>query len=165
MSNQNSTSTKAILKAWLIAGTLDISCALLYYYIKSGNNPLDVLVTVSRFALGKEILTSEVLGNKPLMWALGLIVHYTIAFAWTILFFWSWPRVSFLQKDKIITGLAYGAFIWIVMNLAVIPMRAMRWPPYILQNILIGGVILMLAVGLPVSIIIGNYYSKRSAST
>ncbi len=173
MANQNSSFAKErsipggsnpILKAWLIAGTLDISCALLYYYIKTGNDPLNVLTYVAKTALGQELLN-----NKPILCVMGLLIHFVIAFGWTIIFFWLYPKLKLLQGNKVITGLVYGLFIWLVMTLVVVPLRTsplgtLNMPHLKIENSIIGAVILMLAVGLPVSLIIGNYYSKKTST-
>ena len=157
---------KAILKAWLIAGTLDICCAMLWSYFArlakhiDNPNPLDVLNSVGRTAIGKEFATSEMLGNYTLMCIIGLIVHYAIAFGWTLFFFWAWPKFKFLQGDRIVVGLCYGVFIWAVMTLAIVPLRVMHWGPFIPKNLIIGAIVIMFAVGLPISIIIGNYSRK-----
>lgn len=161
-----SAGSRAILTAWLIAGTLDICAAMAWSYFArvakhiSDPNPLDVLQGVGRVALGKEFSTPEILGNYAVMCIIGLIVHYAIAFAWTLFFFWAWPKFKFLQGDKIIVGLCYGLFIWAVMTLAIVPLRMMQWGPFITRNILVGAGVIMLAVGLPISIIIGNYSRK-----
>jgi len=166
-----SAGTKAILKAWLIAGTLDICCAMIWSYTARmlkhapDPNPLDVLNGVGRVALGKGILSAEVLGNYALMCVIGLVVHYAIAFTWTLIFFWAWPKFKFLQGDKIVVGLCYGIVIWAVMTFAIVPLRIMTWPVFVAKNLIIGGAIIMLAVGLPISIIIGNYYSKHESKT
>ena len=161
--------TRAILTAWLIAGTLDICGAMLWSYFArlakgvSNPNPLDVLWSVGRTALGKEFSTPAMLDSYALMCVIGLIVHYAIAFSWTLLFFWAWPKFKFLQGNKIVVGLCYGLFIWAVMTLAIVPLRVMHWGPFVTKNLFIGAGIIMLAVGLPISIIIGNYSRKEFA--
>src|SRR5437763_1982219 len=109
-----------IVKAWLIAGTLDICCAMAWSYIVSGHNPLNVLAFVGRFALGKEVLSSGILNNFTAMCFIGLVVHYAIAFIWTLIFFYAWPKAKFLQQHPFLVAIIYGTFIWIVMNLAVL---------------------------------------------
>ncbi len=161
-----STATSVILKAWLIAGTLDICGAMTWSYIArivkgiSNPNPLDVLFSVGRAALGKEFSTPGMLGNYTLMCIIGVIVHYAIAFAWTMIFFWAWQKIKLLQGDKIVVGLCYGVFVWAAMTLAIVPLRVMSWGPFTTKGLLIGCGIIMLAIGLPISIIIGNYYRR-----
>ena len=169
MTDQNkpaASGTRAILTAWLIAGTLDICGATIWSYIAriakgiSNPNPLDVLNYVGKTALGKELSTSTMFENGALMCAIGLIVHYLIAFTWTLIFFWAWPKFKLLQGDKVVVGLCYGVLVWAVMTLAIVPLRVMSWGPFITKNLFIGCGIIMLCIGLPISIVISNYYRK-----
>lgn len=149
--------SNAILKAWLIAGTLDIVSALLYTYLKSGKNPVFVLDYITKTALGKTFLS-----NDFALASTGLIIHYIIAFVWTALFFWLYPKLGLLRQNKIIVAILYGAFIWVMMNLVLIPLRKMEFPEYfIIENCLINAAILMLAIGLPLTYIIGGYFTKK----
>ena len=163
-----SAGTRAILTAWLIAGTLDICAAMTWSYIARvvknipSPNPLDVLNGVGRVALGKEFAMPEMLANYTLMCVVGLIVHYAIAFGWTLFFFWAWPKFKLLQGDKVLVGLCYGIFVWAVMTLAIVPLRVMSWGPFLTKNLCIGCGIIMLCIGLPISIVISNYYRKAS---
>ena len=56
----------------------------------------------------------------------------------------------------------YGLFVWIVMNLLVVPLT--RIPPFSItfakaaENI----IILMLAIGLPLALIVHNYYYGKT---
>ena len=162
--------TKTILTAWLIAGTLDICGAMLWSYIAklanhTGNpNPLDVLFGIGKMVMGNKLTTPGVLDNYSLV-CIGLIVHYAIAFVWTMIYFWAWPKIKFLQGQLVIAGLCYGIFVWAVMTFGVVPLRLMMWPTYIPKNLWIGCGIIMLALGLPISFIIGNYYSKKASQT
>ncbi len=156
-------SRNTIIKAWLIAGTLDIASALIYYSIKVGNNPLNVLVYVAKVALGKDISSKDIFANGAILAAIGLLVHYIIAFAWTVVFFRLYPKISLLNKNKIVAGIVYGIFVWVMMNLLIVPLRNMAMPHLVVQNAVINAVILVLAVGMPLSFIIGDYYLKLSS--
>jgi hypothetical protein len=153
-----------ILKAWLIAGTADICCAMLYTYIRSGANPLNVLAYVGQYALGRE-MSAAMHNNFGLLCFTGLMVHYTIAFVWTLVFYYAWPKVKLLQLNFILSGIIYGTFVWAVMNFVVLPIRKMAFPIYVWKNVFINAGILMIAIGIPLSLVIGNYYRKTSSST
>jgi len=144
-----------IIKAGLLAGTLDILSAILYYYCKTGKNGFNVLNYVASGVFGKEAISG---GNS--MAIAGLLFHYFIAFCWTLFFFFIYPSIHSLLKNKIVAGIIYGVFIWIIMNLVVVPMTAIPKRPFIISGAIINMVILILAVGLPISLVIGNYYSK-----
>ena len=145
-----------IIKAWLIAGTLDILSALLYYYIKTGKNPANVLRYVASAVFGKAALS-----GGTTMAAAGLLLHYIIAFIWTIFFFLICPWIISVLKSTIVTGVVYGIFIWLVMNLVVVPMGASPKAPFNILNAIINMAILMYAIGLPVSIIVSRYFREK----
>ena len=145
-----------IIKAWLLAGTLDILSALLYYYIKTGKDPANVLRYVASAVFGKTAFSG---GTS--MAAAGLLLHYIIALCWTIFFFLICPWIISVLKSTIVTGLVYGIFVWLVMNLAVVPMGASPKAPFNILNAIINTVILMFAVGLPISIIVNRYYREK----
>lgn len=153
-----SSTPATIIKAGLIAGTLDILSALSYYYIKTGKNPVNVLKYITTQVFGKTFFTDE-----NAMAAMGLLIHYFIAFVWTIIFFLIYPRIKFLFKNSIVTGLIYGIFIWLIMNLVIVPLGALPKAPFKLSPAIINMLILMIAVGTPISLIIGKYYREKSS--
>jgi Protein of unknown function (DUF1440). len=95
----------------------------------------------------------------------GFIVHYFIAFSFTVFYFLVYPYVTMLGKNKWVSGVVYGWFIWVVMNLVVlpyfsfIPRRPFDWP-----NDVVGLVILPLVVGVPIAVGAERYYSGLLAA-
>ena len=148
---------KTIILAGLTAGTLDITAAAIQYYIKTGKGPGGVLRFIARGVFGKEAAT----GGFP-MACWGLFFHFVIAFLFTLFFFWLYPKIRLLSKNKIVTGLVYGLFVWSVMNLIVVPMSNTPKLPFDINKAIIAMLILMFCVGLPISLITGKYYSRKS---
>ena len=146
----------AIIKAWLIAGTLDLSSAFLYYYFKTGNNPLKILNFIAGGIFGEAAFTGGVE-----MAVLGFLLHFLIAFLFTVFFFMIYPQLRKWIKSTIAAGLLYGIFVWSVMNLVVIKLSALPQRPFNIESAFINMLILMFAIGLPVSIIIGKYYRGK----
>ena len=145
----------AVLKAGLLAGTLDIVCAMTHYYIRSGKNPANVLYFIASGVFDKAAFSG---GAGMAMW--GLFFHFFIAFSWAVIFFVLFPKVRFISENRIVSGLLYGALIWLIMTQAVVPLSLTPKIPFDLSQALIGIVILMAAVGLPVSILAGKHYSS-----
>lgn len=143
----------AILLTGLIAGTLDITAAILV----SGASPVIVLKYVASGAFGREAAFSGGLW----MALMGLVFHYIIAYSWTVLYFFVYPRLRILSKNKVISGLAYGIFVWLMMNLVVVPLSQIQQRPFDPVQALIGCAVLMFMIGLPISILTHRYYSKR----
>lgn len=138
-----------------MAGTLDIVCAMTHYYIRSGKNPANVLYFIASGVFDKAAFSG---GAGMAMW--GLFFHFFIAFSWTVIFFVLFPKVRFISDNRIVSGLLYGALIWLIMTQAVVPLSLTPKIPFDLSQALIGIVILMAAVGLPVSILAGKHYSS-----
>lgn len=147
----------AILKTGLIAGVCDITCAMIHYVIRTGNNPLRILNYVASAIFGSR--ASEPGVAMPL---LGLLFHFIIATIFSAFFFFIYPRLKFLSKNIIVSGVAYGVFVWLIMNLAVVPLsRIGRFPSNALQAV-ISLIIIVIAIGLPIAILTYRYYINNS---
>ncbi|HEY9045409.1 MAG TPA: DUF1440 domain-containing protein [Ohtaekwangia sp.] len=147
---------QTVILMGLLVGTLDITSAFISYYISSGGkNPMAVLRFIATAAFGKEGLPD----NAMLVW--GLVFHYIIAFSWTILFFIIYPILPFLQKNRIVTGILYGAVIWLFMNLVVLPLSKLPSLPFRPLQASIGMSILIVAIGLPLAFITHRFYKQK----
>ncbi len=146
-----------IIKAGLIVGTLDILSAFIYYFIKTGDkNVFTVLNYVASGIFGKEAFS-----GSNMMIIAGLVLHYSIAFAFTIFFFLLFPKIKAFSKDWILTGILYGIFIWIVMNLIVVPLSNIGSRPFTLVNALINVIILIVCISLPLSFMTNTFYTRK----
>ncbi|MFT3948529.1 MAG: hypothetical protein QM763_16315 [Agriterribacter sp.] len=148
---------KPILFAWIIAGTADAAAAVIVYsFVLKQASALKIFQGIASGILGKQAFNGGVgIG------LLGLLLHYCIALCWVIFYFLLFPRLSFLQRNKIASGLLYGLFVWLVMNIVVLPVTFNRPANLAINNILTGTIILMLAIGLPVSIAADYYFKKH----
>lgn len=145
-----------VLKAGLLVGTLDILSAFLYYIIQSGKKGvLIVLKYVASGLFGKAAFS----GSNTMVLA-GLLLHYSIALVFTLILFWLFPRIKVLSKNKIITGIVYGLFTWIIMNLFVVPLSNIGKRPFDSLNAIINMLILIVCIGIPLSIRANNFYTK-----
>jgi hypothetical protein len=146
----------AILVTGLLAGTLDISAAIIQYLIKTRNNPVKIFNYIASGVFGKAAYT-----DGRVMPVVGLLFHYCIAIIFTAFFFLIYPKIKFLSKNIVLSGLLYGIFTWLVMNFIVVPLSAISgFPSSVLQSV-IGCLILMFAIGLPVAIMAYRYYFKK----
>jgi hypothetical protein len=162
MPQQNKTGATAIMQAWLLAGSLDIITACIHAYFVIGATPIRVLNYVASGVVGKQALGKGALVNEWWLPLLGLVVHFTIALAFTLFFFWIYPKVKIMSKNKLITGLLYGIFVWCVMNLAVMPLIMRGKLPNDWWKAVQAMLILMFMIGLPISFIISKYHNKRN---
>lgn len=145
----------AIVLTGLLAGTWDILAAFTHAFVANETTPIRVLQFIASKAVGPDAFS----GGVP-MALLGLFFHYIIAFSWTTLFFLLYPRLRFLSGNKIIVGLGYGVFVWLMMSFVVLPIVNGAFQPFHLQSV-IGMVILMVCIGLPISWMASKYYSGK----
>jgi len=147
---------RSILTAWLIAGSLDIVTACLFFRIRTGKDPMRVLHFVASGVFDKTALT-----GGALYAVYGLLLHYLIAFLFTVFFFWIYPKLRWFSYNKWLTAVVYGSFVWAVMNLLIVPLSHTPKSPIQPGQAIIAVLILICMIGLPLSIIIGKYYAGR----
>jgi hypothetical protein len=146
-----------IFKAWLLVGTMDILAAFILVYIRTGKLIIaGILKFIASGLFGKQALT----GGRRMILA-GLVLHYIIAFIFTIFFFQIFPKIKFLSANRIITGILYGIFVWSIMNLIVVPLSAVASRPVNLTNAVINIFILIIAIGIPLSFMASAYYKRK----
>lgn len=144
---------KTLALIGFIAGTLDAMGPILV----NGVSPSGMFKYIASGAFGAEKAFSG--GGKMIAW--GIFFHYFIAFSWTTFYFFLYPAVGFLQKNKFLSGVLYGIFVWVMMNRIVVPLSKIPQRPFELKGALIGVSILIVAIGLPIAILTQRYYSKR----
>lgn len=149
---------KALLMAWLVSGMLDILAAFIQGYLMRGILPQTILRYVASGIFGSEAFT-----GSALMVLSGLVIHFLVAFGWALLYFLLYPRLIFLHKNPVMSGILYGALVWVMMNRVIVPLTAIPEAPFNLTNALIGMGILMLMIGLPNAFIARRYYGGKRA--
>lgn len=135
------------LRAGLLAATLDIVTAIIVFGLLRGTaTPLQILQSVASGVLGKAAYADG--------WATGLLglgLHYLIALGWAALYVLAaraWPA---LRRRWALSGAGYGALVWAVMNLLVVPLSRVGRGPLTPAGIVINLTILILMVGLPIA--------------
>jgi uncharacterized membrane protein YagU involved in acid resistance len=110
-----------ILWIGLIAGILDISENLIYNWPR-GVTPKMVFQYIASGLIG---MSSFQMGGTSI--ALGVAIHFSIALSWTALFYIMSRRLSVMREKPVISGLLYGALVYLVMTYVVLPLT--RVPP------------------------------------
>lgn len=147
---------KTIIYAWLIAGTLDITSAIINFLVVNKTSLLGLFQYIASGLFG-----TKAFDGGLLMALAGLLIHYTIAFTWTIIFFFVYPRIKFLSFNIVLTGFAYGIIIWFFMNRIALKLSNVHHINFSLTHDILGTLYLMFCIGLPISIIVSKYYEKR----
>jgi hypothetical protein len=142
----------------LLVGTLDIASAIIKFYIERSRGPEPILKYIASGVFGQEALNG---GRLMVVW--GAVFHYMIAFIFTVVLFLAYPKVIKWIKNKWITGILYGLFVWAIMNLVVVPMSNTSKGSFDLTQAAIAALILIGMIGIPVALIAHHYYKKKPA--
>lgn len=132
----------------LLVGTLDILAAFLHYYVSTGKNPSIILPYIASGVFGKDAFN-----DSNTMFILGLMLHFFIAICFTFFFFLVYSFLRRILKSNIIIAIIYAVFIWLVMQIIVIPLSRISQPQITFIGALQAIGILALCIGLPLSII------------
>lgn len=139
-----------------VAGTLDITYAIVVWAVRAQVPATRVLQSVASGLLG----ASAFKGGLPVA-ALGLFLHFCIAFSWAAAFCFASRRITWLTRHAVVAGLGYGAVIFTVMNFVVLPLSAIprKSPPHLSVAMATELVAHMVLIGLPIAL------AARRAST
>lgn len=112
----HSSATWTILWVWLIAGTLDISDALIFNGIR-GITPTMIFQRIASGLIGMRSFHE---GAKSVV--LGVALHYFIALIWTAVFYLIIRTFRIVRRHPIPCGLLYGGLVYVIMNFVVLPL-------------------------------------------
>jgi hypothetical protein len=141
---------QTILIAWMLAGTLDIATAVLYYAGLSITRATTLLQGIASGVLGATAFAG---GLETA--AFGLVLHYLITLIWTLVLFVCLEVFKALTRHLALTGIVYGIVIWLTMNLIVLPLSKVRHAPIHLRPAIIAATILVFCIGLPIALVVG----------
>lgn len=151
---------ETIVYGGLAIGILDAIDAMVFFGLYAGASPVRIWQSVAAGLLGREAAVAGGLAAS----ALGLFLHFVIAFLVATVYYIGARNFSFLLRHPVISGLVFGVIVNFVMQYVVIPLSAtpgsaeFRLGPFL--NGVIGHAFL---VGLPVALI-ANWSAKRSAN-
>lgn len=150
--------TRAILRGGLVAGTLDLIDAFVFFGWRSGAKPMPILHSIAAGFVGRDAARA---GGIPTA-ILGLFAHYLVAFCIVTVYVVASRALPVLRKRWFVCGIAYGVTAYFVMTFVVVPMSnagngsisfALPVMPVLLNGILIHA----FGVGLPAA-----YFASRS---
>lgn len=141
---------RTVVWAAFVAGSLDIMAAFVVYaIIMDKTTPVQILLSIASGVFGKGAYEG---GN--MMAVYGLLFHFLIALTFALFYFLIYQYTSFPGKHKLLSGIIYGIFIWLIMNRIVLPIAFSGMPAASWDAALLGIAIVILAVGLPIAYII-----------
>lgn len=130
-----------------MAGSCDITAACLQYYALRGVGPVRIFQSVASGLLGADAFTG---GARTA--ALGLFLHYFIAFVWTVVFVLASLRLGLLRRPPLFVGALYGVIVFLVMHFAVLPLSAVARRPIDPTMALIQVGIHIVCIGWPIAL-------------
>lgn len=144
---------KLILVAGIIAGTLDILAAMLVY---------DLILHKTRSILILQYIASSILKTSAYKGGiftagLGLLIHFAIAISFSALYYIIFSYSTAARKYTLFSGFIYGILVWAIMNLLIVPAVFGKPPVFDLNRDLLAGIILIIAIGLPLALTINRF--------
>jgi hypothetical protein len=131
----------------LIAGTLDISYAIVFYYFRNHAPPGRIFQSVATGLLGK----ASFQGGTATA-ALGLVLHFFNATAITLIYYLAARRIPYLTLHPFVSGVLYGIGVYLVMNYVVIPLSAIgHLLPFVPVVAITGILVHMFFIGVPIA--------------
>ena len=132
----------------LVAGTLDITENLVFNSFR-GITPWRVFQYIASGSIGMQSFQS---GWNSV--ALGVGIHYAIAFTWTGIFFVGALKFPAITRRPILSGIVFGVVVYLVMNFIVLPLTRVPHPPAAITVVSrINAVLaLIVCIGLPISL-------------
>ena len=141
---------RAIVTAGVVVGILDISSAVVIWWQRG--------VALQH---GLQGIAAGLLGTKSYEGgmataALGLVLHFFIAFVVVSIFYLASRKVPFLTKQPLVSGVFYGIGVYLVMYWIVLPaaFSTFRHRPF---NELLALAIHSCLIGLPTAFIVRRY--------
>lgn len=149
----NSPLLRAIAWSGLIAGALDLAYVVVLTLSKSGD-PVRILQVMAAAVVGPA-------ARNPHDWGyavVGVALHFAIAYVWAALFCVAASFRPYLVRQPGIVGPIFGAFVWLMMQLVVLPYTKTppkafppaNWEPVFLAH--------LLCVGLPIALVAARYF-------
>jgi predicted anti-sigma-YlaC factor YlaD len=134
---------RAIVYGGIVVGTLDLLDALIFFGLR-GVAPMRICQSIAAGVLGRASYQGGLRSA-----ALGLALHYVIAFLIVTVFYLTSRLWPVLVEHAVVSGILYGIAAYFVMNDLVIPLSATARGPFVLPMFINGILIHAFGVGLP----------------
>jgi hypothetical protein len=153
VSERNATVARPILVGGTVAGILDMIPAFISFGLKAPQGVAAGLIGPS-VAFQGGVLT----------WILGMLLHFSIAFAAGTVYCIAGRSLEFLSDHWVLCGIFYGTAVFLFMNLVVVPLSALHMAgPFELRGLITGILGNMVEIGLPISFSL-HKFGKRHTS-
>ncbi|HKO58488.1 MAG TPA: hypothetical protein VJ276_21665 [Thermoanaerobaculia bacterium] len=147
---------RALVLGSLTLAALDITDAIVFWFLYRGVMPMRIFQSVAAGLLGRDAAIHGGLRTA----LLGAALHLFIATCIVLTYYLASLRLPLLARHPVLCGLAYGVAVWLVMTFVVVPLSAAQGGRLTLPVALNGVVGHMLFVGLPAALA-----ARRSLTT
>jgi hypothetical protein len=153
---------KTIVSAGLTAGILDLTAAILVYAVfLQKTTAIKILQSIA-----SGIFKKDAYSGGPEMAVYGVLLHFFIAFIFAWFYFKIYSYIPFFHINALLSGLAYGFFVWVVMNLIVLPIVFPILPEKHFDfPLLLSIIIIICCIGMPIAFITRKYYTTHYYSS
>ncbi|MDT8067743.1 MAG: hypothetical protein ROO76_06200 [Terriglobia bacterium] len=153
--NQNaSRQLAAIVAAGTLCGCMDISAAFVTW-MPRGVSPRIILQGIASALLGPSAFHE----GTPTM-ALGLFLHFFIAFSWATVFYLASRSFPVLTRRPLLFGPLYGILVYLVMYWVVMPLSRFHGASRSIFNTVVAIVTHIFCVGLPIAFMVSRYSNR-----
>jgi len=145
-------SVRGILWGGLIAGVMDITAAILTWKIKADVPPIRILQSVASGWMGQKAFAGA--------WrtaALGLALHFLIAFSAATVFYLASRKIGFLLSSVFAAGALYGIAVYGFMYWVVMPLSNVRRGSFSWEATITAIITHILCVGLPIAMSVKRF--------
>ena len=145
--------TQAIMLGGLIVGVLDISSAFVLSALRGGT-PVRVLQGIASGLIGADAFNQGMLAA-----ALGLGLHFLVAFVATTIFYFLSRKLTFMVEQPLVSGPLYGIAVCLFMYMIVLPLTFHRSYFTSFSTVITPILVHIFCVGLPMALVV-RHYSK-----
>ncbi len=140
----------SVLRIGLIAGTLDIGENILFNAFRH-ITPRQIFQYIASGLTGLWAFHAGIASV-----ALGVAIHFSIAIAWTAVYYLAARRLAVLIRRPVVCGLLYGVLVYLFMNLVVLPLTRVphATAAMTLASRVSGVLALLLCIGLTVALLV-----------
>lgn len=144
---------RAIVTGLVVAGVLDATFAVIVdVVILRAFSLLGVLQWIASGLLGKAAFEGGLATA-----ALGVAIHFALAAVFAAFYYAVSTRIGALRTKAVTFGVTYGAAIWLLMDLVILPRSGAPLAPF--DPVVFGAFLIdhMAFVGLPIALAVKRY--------
>ena len=138
--------------AGLVAGAMDITAAFVTWKVLADVAPARILKGIASGLLG----SSAYQGGAGIA-ALGLFLHFVIAFGAATVFYIASRKMRFLTAKPFVSGPLYGIAVYVFMYWIVLPLSAVHRARFSARLALLAIVTHIVCVGTPIALAVRRF--------